>query len=104
VLVQDVAQESDTHANGAHPPASTCWQPPSPWQTAAGVPTRSTHVAAPHIVLGPTKTVHDAGVWPSHSRLLQTLFGLLIGQAGRVPTGGPAMVTQVPSELAVLHA
>ena len=68
------------------------------------MPTRSTHEATPHIVSLPAKDVHAVALVPSHTFELQTLLGSLIGQAGRLPTGGPLMVTQVPSLLAELHA
>jgi len=58
----------------------------------------------PHDVSVPTRLVQDVALVPSHIFELQTLFGSDCAQAGRVPTGGPLIVTQVPTLPAVLHA
>src|SRR5580704_9289261 len=56
------------------------------------------------MVLGPTNTSHDVALLPSQTFMVHTLFMSLCGHAGRMPTGGPAIVTHMPAALAVLHA
>ena len=58
----------------------------------------------PHVIVEPTNTVQVVGLVPSQASDVQTFFGSDCGQAARVPTGGPLIVTQVPILLAVLHA
>ena len=97
-----VAQESPTQPNGAHDLGATTWHPPSPSQTAPGVPISSTHSGMPHDVSLPTRLVQAVALVPSHWRDVQMLFGSDCAQAGRVPpspapTGAPVIVTQVPT-------
>jgi hypothetical protein len=73
-------------------------------QIAPGVPIPSTHEATPQVVDGPTRLVHAVALVPSQTFDVQTLFGSDCAQAARVPTGGPLMVTHVPTLPAVLHA
>jgi|ERR1700722_2221084 hypothetical protein len=58
----------------------------------------------PHIVSLPTKLVHDVGLVPSHVIIVQMLLESDCGQAERVPTGGPVIVTHVPMAPDVLQA
>jgi hypothetical protein len=62
------------------------------------------HDATPQVVVLPTRLVQEVALVPSQTFEEQALFDSDCGQAGRVPTGGPVIVTQVPTLPAVLHA
>jgi hypothetical protein len=62
------------------------------------------HVATWQVTSALTYELHEVGLWPSHRFVVHTLLLSSTGHGGRLPTGVPAIVTQLPSAPAVLHA